>query len=64
MPTWLMIIIPVVALATVVTIFYDGYYFCPSLPVPASKLIYTQCAPINDTLVAIMLVGNRRRARD
>ena len=64
-----MIIIPVVALATVVTIFYGGYYFCPSLPVPASmdftsKLIYTvRCIfpPLMVLQVAIMLVGTGRR---
>ena len=69
MPTWLMIISPMVALATVVTIFYGGYYFCPSLPVPASvdftsKLIYTvRCIfpPLMVLQIAIMLVGSGRR---
>ena len=67
---WLMIIIPVLALATVVTIFYGGYYFCPSLPVPTSmdftsKLIYTvRCIfpPLMVLQVAIMLVGKGRGA--
>ena len=62
-------IIILVALATVVTIFYRGYYFCPSLPVPASmdfisKLIYTVCCifpPLMILQVAIMLVGSGRR---
>jgi len=57
------------ALATVATIFYGGYYYCPSLPVPASndlisKLIYTiRCAfpPLVVLDVAIALVGNGRR---
>ena len=65
---WLKITIPVLALATVVTIFYGGYYFCPSLPVPASmdftsKLIYTvRCIfpPLMVLQVAIMLVGKGR----
>ena len=64
-----MIIIPVLALTTVVTIFYGGFYFCPSLPVPASmdftsKLIYTvRCIfpPLMVLQVAIMLVGKGRR---
>lgn len=57
------------ALATVATIFYGGYYYCPSLPVPASndlisKLIYTiRCVfpPLVVLEVAIALVGNGRR---
>ena len=68
-PAWLIIITLVLALATVVTIFYGGYYFCPSLPVPASmdftsKLIYTvRCIfpPLMVLQVAIMLVGKGRR---
>ena len=67
-PAWLIIITLVLALATVVTIFYGGYYFCPSLPVPASmdftsKLIYTvRCIfpPLMVLQVAIMLVGKGR----
>ena len=67
-PAWLIIITLVPALATVVTIFYGGYYFCPSLPVPASmdftsKLIYTvRCIfpPLMVLQVAIMLVGKGR----
>ena len=63
-----MIIFPMVALTTVVTIFYGGYY-CPSLPVPASmdfisKLIYTvRCIfpPLMVLQIAIMLVGSGRR---
>ena len=69
-PAWLITITLVLALATVVTIFYGGYYFCPSLPVPASmdftsKLIYTvRCIfpPLMVLQVAIMLVGKGRGA--
>ena len=69
-PAWLIIITLVLALATVVTIFYGGYYFCPSLPVPASmdftsKLIYTvRCIfpPLMVLQVAILVVINARRS--
>ena len=57
------------AWATVVAIFYGGYYYCPSLPVSASndftsKLIYTlRCVfpPLVVLEAAILLVGNGRR---
>jgi len=58
-----------VAWATVAAIFYGGYYYCPSLPVPASndftsKLIYAMrwsFFPLVVLEVAILLVGNGRR---
>ena len=58
------------AVVTMLFIFYGGYYFCPSLPVPASmdftsKLIYTvRCIfpPLLVLQVAILLVINGRRS--
>ena len=58
------------AVVTMVVIFYSGYYFCPSLPVPASmdftfKLIYTvRCIfpPLMVLQVAILVVINARRS--
>ena len=65
----LLIFQTLLALATLVFIFYGGYYYCPSLPVPASndftsKLIYTlRCVfpPLVVLEAAILLVGNGRR---
>ena len=58
------------AVVTMLVIFYGGYYFCPSLPVPTSmdftsKLIYTvRCIfpPLLMLQVAILVVINARRS--
>ena len=58
------------AVVTMLVIFYSGYYFCPSLPVPTSmdftsKLIYTVRCIFPSLMVlqvAILVVINARRS--